>query len=284
MEQKGKLFLCATPIGNLEDVTLRLVSVLQSADIVAAEDTSHTKKLLNHLGIQKKLISYHEHNKEKRGSELIRLMLDGKSVALVSDAGYPGIADPGEQLVKLSVDEGIDIVPLPGANAALSALVASGIETTPFFFGGFLPKTKKHRQEKLRMWQQVPATMIFYEAPHRIEQVLAQIHDSWGDRRIVLARELTKVYEEFFRGNITQALSWLKQKPPRGEFTIIIEKGQQREDCPEISAFEKLKQLLKQGEDKKESLKKVAKEYNMSKRELYRYLLDEETSELLEGE
>lgn len=281
MKEKGKLFLCATPIGNLDDVTLRLIKVLQTVDLVAAEDTSHTRKLLSHLGIQKRLISYHEHNKDRVGSELIALLEDGQNIALASDAGYPAIADPGEQLVKLAVANSITIVPVPGANAALSALIASGLETTPFFFAGFLPKTKKHRQEKLRMWQSVPATVILYEAPHRIKQALSEIKELWGDRQVTLARELTKIYEEFYRGTLSQCLVWLESKPPRGEFTIVIEQGADifAQAEPALPALLRLQQLLAQGEDKKESLKKVAKEYGLAKRDLYKELLDSESME-----
>ena len=284
MQQQGKLFLCATPIGNLADVTLRLIEVLKNTDIIAAEDTLHSKKLLSYLGLQKKLLSYHEHNKEKRGPEIIRILLAGQDVALLSDAGYPGIADPGEQLVALAVAEGIEIVPLPGANAALTAIVASGLATTPFFFGGFLPKTQKNRREKLRMWQQIPATIILYEAPHRIKQVLAEIQTAWGNRQIVLARELTKVYEEFFRGTISESRTWLEEKPPRGEFTIVIGQAafEQVQEQGKMPAMAKLKELLAQGRDKKESLKVVSVEYGIMKRELYQALLNEEKVKLPE--
>ena len=284
MQQQGKLFLCATPIGNLADVTLRLIEVLKNTDIIAAEDTLHSKKLLSYLGLQKKLLSYHEHNKEKRGPEIIRILLAGQDVALLSDAGYPGIADPGEQLVALAVAEGIEIVPLPGANAALTAIVASGLATTPFFFGGFLPKTQKNRREKLRMWQQIPATIILYEAPHRIKQVLAEIQTAWGNRQIVLARELTKVYEEFFRGTISESRAWLEEKPPRGEFTIVIGQAafEQVQEQGKMPAMAKLKELLAQGRDKKGSLKVVSVEYGIMKRELYQALLNEEKVKLPE--
>ncbi len=278
MQETGNLYLCATPIGNLEDITLRLVKTLEQVDLIAAEDTSHTKKLLNHLQINKKLFSYHEHNKDRVGPELINLLLQGKNIALVSDAGYPGIADPGEHLVQLAVDKNIKIIPLPGANAALCALIASGICTTPFFFGGFLPKTKKHRQEQLRQWQNLPATIILYEAPHRIVQVLTEMQEIFGDRKIALARELTKLYEEFFRGSIQDSLLWLEGKPPRGEFTIVVQKNelpQEEENVQEI-AFLKLQQLIKAGFDKKESMKQIAQEFGVKKNELYRRLLEEE--------
>ena len=279
MEQKGKLFLCATPIGNLGDVSQRFAATVEAVDIIAAEDTSHSRKLLSHIGVSKKLLSYHEHNKEKRGQELIDTMLSGQNVALLSDAGHPGISDPGEQLVSMAVKEGIEVVPIPGASAVLCAVMASGLESTPFFFGGFLPKTKKHRLEKLRMWQSIPATIVLYEAPHRIKEVLKDILEVWGNRRIAIARELTKVYEEFFRGTVTESLDWLEKNSPRGEFTVVIEKaeGSELEDS-RPPALERLNALIASGEDKKESLKKVAKEYNIPKRDLYKQLLEQESA------
>lgn len=277
MKEKGKLFLCATPIGNLADISRRFVATLEDCDIIAAEDTSHSRKLLSYTCISKKLVSYHEHNKETRGKELIDLLLSGSSIALLSDAGHPGISDPGEQLVAMAVAEGITVVPVPGASALLCALTASGLESTPFFFGGFLPKTKKHRLEKLRMWQSIPATIVLYEAPHRLKEVLGDIMAVWGNRRIVLAREMTKLYEEFFRGDLEQSIAWLEKSPPRGEFTLVIEKASG--DASEIErppAMERLKALIASGEDKKESLKKVAKEYNMPRRDLYKELLEQD--------
>ena len=279
MEHKGKLFLCATPIGNLGDVSQRFVTTVEEADVIAAEDTSHSRKLLSHIGVSKKLVSYHEHNKDKRGQELIDMLLAGQTVALLSDAGHPGISDPGEQLVAMAVKEGISIVPIPGASAVLCAVMVSGLESTPFFFGGFLPKTKKHRREKLRMWQSIPATIVLYEAPHRIKEVVKDIFEVWGDRRIAIARELTKVYEEFFRGSVAESLCWLEENTPRGEFTLVIDKDKDAaSELERPPAMEKLKELIASGEDKKESLKKIAKEYNIPKRDLYKQLLEQESA------
>ena len=271
---KGTLFLCATPIGNLNDMTFRLVETLKEVDIVAAEDTSHSIKLLNHIGVNKKMVSYHEHNKDKTGPKLIEILLEGKNIALLSDAGFPAIADPGEDLVKLALEHDITIVPVPGANAALCALIASGITTTPFFFAGFLPKTKKNRVEKLAEWKAINVTIIFYEAPHRIEKVLEEIFEVWGNRKIVLARELTKKYEEFFRGNIKEALLWLREKPPKGEFSVVIEGNTICEDViKDVDPLDKLIELISEGGDKKECMKTVAKMYNIPKREIYnRYM------------
>ena len=197
----GILYLCATPIGNLEDMTPRAQRMLAEADIIAAEDTRHTLQLLNRFNIKGRLVRYDEHSKERQGAYLLDELLSGKNIALVSDAGFPGIADPGEQLARLAIDAGVQVVPVPGANAALCALIASGLPASPFFFGGFLPKSKKNRRQQLEEWQYLPATIILYEAPHRIEQVLQEVLEVWGDRQLAAARELTKLHEEFFRGS-----------------------------------------------------------------------------------
>ena len=277
MMEQGKLLLCATPIGNLDDITLRVTKALQTADLVAAEDMRHTRKLLSYLGIKQQLVSYHEHNKSIVGPQLVEKLQAGLTVALVSDAGYPGIADPGEDLVALALASSIEVVVLPGANALLTALVASGLPTTPFFFGGFLPKTKKHRREKLRQWQDIEHTIVLYESPHRIKDVLAEIKDAWGERNVALARELTKLYEEFFRGTLTKALAWLEEKPPRGEFSLVIAgAGEKAPLQPEITPLERANDLIKAGLDKKSAIKQAAKEYGMPKRDLYgEFLLQE---------
>ncbi|MDR3348988.1 MAG: 16S rRNA (cytidine(1402)-2'-O)-methyltransferase [Acidaminococcales bacterium] len=278
MAEKGKLFLCATPIGNLDDVTARLAKVLSQVELVAAENTAQALKLLNRLAVRKKLLSYHEHNKLQAGPKLIDFVAQGRDAALISDAGYPAIADPGEHLVRLALERGIEVVPVPGANAALCALVASGMETAPFFFGGFLPRTKKRREETLMLWRDIPATVILYEAPHRLLAVLAEINRLWGDRKIALARELTKIYEEFFRGSVSESLAWLAAKPPRGEFTIVLSGAAKTvggaKENPALPPLEKLRRLLAAGADKKDSIKKVALEYKISKRELYQALLE----------
>ena len=279
-ESKGTLYLCATPIGNLEDLTPRALRMLREADIIAAEDTRHTRQLMTHFDLHGHLISYHEHNKEKQGPFLIERLLEGANIALVSDAGFPGIADPGELLVQQAIAENIAVVPVPGANAALSGLVASGLPSSTFFFGGFLPKSKKNRRLQLLEWKNVPGTVIFYEAPHRIKEVLQDILAAWGDRPIVLARELTKVHEDFFRGNVTEALAHLLEKEPRGEFVIILGAGEkQAEALPAGDPLGKVRMLMAQGIEKKESLAAVAKEYKIPKRELYNKLISEEKEE-----
>lgn len=274
----GTLYLCATPIGNLEDITPRVLRTLSEADIIAAEDTRHTLQLLNHFNIKGHLVRYDEHSKDKNGPKLIAELLGGKNVALVSDAGFPGIADPGEQLAREAIAAGIKVVPLPGANAALCALIASGLPSSPFFFGGFLPKSKKNRAEQLAAWKNIPSTIILYEAPHRIKDVLKEILAAWGDRQLAAARELTKLHEEFFRGSVTECLAWLEAQPPRGEFCLVIAQGEAdvQEETQAADPLDEVKALIAQGMDKKAALAQVAKARKVPKRELYKRLLDEE--------
>lgn len=274
----GILYLCATPIGNLEDITPRVLRTLSEADIIAAEDTRHTLQLLNHFNIKGHLVRYDEHSKDKNGPKLIAELLDGKNVALVSDAGFPGIADPGEQLAREAIYAGIKVVPLPGANAALCALIASGLPSSPFFFGGFLPKSKKNRVEQLAAWKNIPSTIILYEAPHRIKDVLKEILAAWGDRQLAAARELTKLHEEFFRGSVMECLAWLEAQPPRGEFCLVIAQGEAdvQEETQAADPLDEVKALIAQGMDKKAALAQVAKARKVPKRELYNRLLAEE--------
>ena len=218
----GILYLCATPIGNLEDMTPRAQRMLAEADIIAAEDTRHTLQLLNRFNIKGRLVRYDEHSKERQGAYLLDELLSGKNIALVSDAGFPGIADPGEQLARLAIDAGVQVVPVPGANAALCALIASGLPASPFFFGGFLPKSKKNRRQQLEEWQYLPATIILYEAPHRIEQVLREVLEVWGDRQLAAARELTKLHEEIKKTTLGEAVAFYKDNDPRGEYVLVL--------------------------------------------------------------
>lgn len=272
----GTLYLCATPIGNLEDITPRALRMLQEADIIAAEDTRHTLQLLNHFNIKGHLVRYDEHSKEKQGTYLLQQLLDGKNITLVSDAGFPGIADPGEALAKEAIAAGIKVVPVPGANAALCALIASGLPTYPFFFGGFLPKSRRNRKEQLDAWKYIPATIILYEAPHRIEDVLKDILECWGDRPLAAARELTKMHEEFFRGTVSSCLEWLQQQAPRGEFCLVIGAGcEQQPEEEEMEPLEEVRFLIASGIDKKTALAQVAKKRKIPKRELYNQLIFE---------
>lgn len=273
----GTLYLCATPIGNLEDMTPRAIRMLQEADLIAAEDTRHTLQLLNHFDIKGRLVRYDEHSKEKQGAYLLEQLLAGKSIALVSDAGFPGIADPGEALAKDAIANGIRVVPVPGANAALCALIASGLPAYPFFFGGFLPKSKKNRREQLEQWKYIPATIILYEAPHRIEEVLKDILEYWGDRPIAVARELTKRYEEFYRGSVSSCLEWLAENGARGEFCLVIGQGEARPATTEeeLEPLDEVRKLIAEGVDKKSALAQVAKKRKIPKRELYNQLISE---------
>ncbi len=275
----GTLYLCATPIGNLEDMTPRALRMLREADMIAAEDTRHTLQLLNYFGIKGRLVRYDEHSKEKQGAYLLAQLLAGKNVALVSDAGFPAIADPGEALAREAIAAGVRVTPVPGANAALCALVASGLPAYPFFFGGFLPKSKRNRRQQLDAWRDIPATMLLYEAPHRVEEVLRDILDSWGDRPMAAARELTKLHEEFYRGTISGCLEWLRLQAPRGEFCLVIaaRAGQAPADEDEAEPLDEVRRLLADGVDKKTALAQVAKKRKIPRRELYNQFI-------LEGE
>ena len=274
----GTLYLCATPIGNLEDMTFRAVRILQEVDVVAAEDTRHTRKLLTHFDIHTPLVSYHEHNKLGRGPELIERLLAGESIACVSDAGMPGISDPGSHLAMLAIEAGITVTPIPGANAGLSALIASGLDTTEFHFIGFLSKQKKNRLETLARIKPIQGTLIFYESPHRLKDTLGELLDVLGDRNIVAARELTKKFEEFRRGTITELIAYYKEEAPRGEFTLIVngageEEARVEEETIDMTVEEELILLIENGTEKKEAIRQVARRRNMPKREVYQIAL-----------
>ena len=277
----GTLYLVATPIGNLGDMTPRAVQVLTDADLIAAEDTRRTLQLLNHFSIKGKLIHYDENNKEKQGPVLFQELLQGKNIALVTDAGFPGISDPGEAMAKLAIENGISVVPVPGANACLTALVASGLPSTPFFFGAFLPKSKKNRREQLIAWKNIPATIVLYEAPHRIMDVLEEILAAWGDRQMAFGRELTKLHEEFWRGTVSQAILYLKENPPRGEFVLVIAQGEelQADKEDEKDPLEAVKEKIAAGVPKKEALSQIAKQFKIPKRDLYNRLIQEQEKE-----
>ncbi|WP_018753511.1 16S rRNA (cytidine(1402)-2'-O)-methyltransferase [Paenibacillus sanguinis] len=282
MEGKGKLFLVGTPIGNLEDMTFRAVRMLQEADIIAAEDTRQTRKLLTHYDVSPaKLVSYHEHNKAASGPELIRLIIEGKNLALVSDAGLPAISDPGSDLVKLALEADISVIPVPGANAALSALIVSGLPTERFMFLGFLPRDSKERGQLLKSLENELGTLLMYESPHRVIKTLEALVEIWGNRRIVLARELTKRYEELMRGSIQECLDWLSGHPPLGEYCLVIE-GAGVEEVKERQAawwqplsLEEHVRYYEEQQDltRKEAMKKTALDRGVSKRDIYNQLL-----------
>ena len=278
----GILYLCATPIGNLEDMTFRAVRILGEVDFIAAEDTRHTRKLLTHFDLHTALISYHEHNKFERGPELIQLLLEGKNIAVVSDAGLPGIADPGSHLAELAIAEKITVTPLPGANAALSGLICSGLDTTRFLFVGFLPKTTKKRREVLAGIVADKATLLFYESPHRLKDTLKELVDTFGDRKAVACRELTKKFEEFVRGTLVSLQEYFQQHQPRGEFTLIIEGNTNvneeiiEQAIDEGSLVDAVQALMEKGIEKKAAMKEVAVKYKVAKREVYQALLGTE--------
>ncbi|MEG6585226.1 16S rRNA (cytidine(1402)-2'-O)-methyltransferase [Dendrosporobacter sp. 1207_IL3150] len=276
MVQAGILYLCATPIGNLEDMTFRAIRHLKEAKVIAAEDTRHTRKLLTHFDIHTPLVSYHEHNKDSRGPELIERLLQGDTVVVVSDAGMPGISDPGSDLVKLAIEAGVTVTPLPGANAALSAIVCSGLDTTAFTFVGFLPKTNKKRRELLSSLTSYTTTLVFYESPHRLKNTLAELLDVFGDREAVAARELTKKFEQFVRGSLVTLQSYFNENLPRGEFTLIVagNKEMQNKDINDVGREllpldEAVQVLVQMGIDKKDAIKRVAQERGIPKRDVY---------------
>lgn len=277
----GTLYLSATPIGNLEDMTYRSVRILSEANLIAAEDTRHTRKLLAHYDIHTKLTSYHEHNKEEKGPELIQHLLAGENLVCVSDAGLPGIADPGSHLVRLAIEAGIQVVPLPGANAALSALIASGLDTVFFTFVGFLPKTGKKRQEVLERICQHRETLIFYEAPHHLKRTLRELSDSLGgERPAVAARELTKCYEEFRRGTLAELSAWYAEHEPRGEFVLLVSgfSAERTQAAPIEQLPKEPKELyqhfLQEGNDHKEAMRMAAKQLGISRRTVYQAIIE----------
>ena len=270
------LYLVATPIGNLEDMTVRALRILKEVDIIAAEDTRNTKKLCNYFDISTPLISYHEHNIEAGGEKLLQYLRDGKSIALVSDAGLPCISDPGADIVEKAIEEDIAVVPIPGANAALTALIASGISPQPFYFFGFLNRNKKDRREQLEKLLKREETLFFYEAPHRIKDTLKDLQLVLGNRKITLARELTKKFEEFLRGTIEEAIEWASKTEIRGEFVIVLEgNANPPEEVDEtywtsMSLVEHVDYLIEEtGVNSKDAIKEVAKLRSLPKRDVY---------------
>ncbi|HJJ17781.1 MAG TPA: 16S rRNA (cytidine(1402)-2'-O)-methyltransferase [Clostridiaceae bacterium] len=275
-QKKGNLYIIATPIGNLEDITLRAIRILKEVDLIAAEDTRHTLKLLNHLEISKPLISYHRHNEEIRTEELIKELKTGKNIGLVSDAGTPGICDPGEEIIKKCIEESIKIVPIPGACAMINALITSGISTKEFIFLGFLPLNKKSRKEKLEEIKNANKTIILYEAPHKLKSTLNDLSLILEDRSVVLARELTKIHEEYIRGTVKELME--KTDNLKGEMILIIEKNN-KDNKEELNSLNNLTLeehynfYEKNGLNKKEIIKKIAKDRNVSKNEIYQYFI-----------
>jgi len=280
LEKTGTLYLVATPIGNLEDITLRALRVLKEADIIAAEDTRQTLKLLNHYEIRNTLVSYFEHNRIERGEYLVNQLLEGKNVALVSDAGTPGISDPGEDLVRLAVSKGIPVTMVPGPAAVIAGVVLAGLPAGRFAFEGFLPMNKRARRERLESFRRETRTLVFYEAPHKLIYTLRDLRDVLGNRKAVIARELTKKFEEVWRTTLDEAVTRYENEAPRGEFVIILEGADERElheaeikNWEGISLEEHVRIYTDSGLDRKEAMKRVSEDRGISKRDVYKSLI-----------
>ncbi len=274
--EKGTLYLCATPIGNLDDITVRCLETLKKCDLIACEDTRHSLKLLNHFNISKPLTSYFEHNKKEKGAYLVEELKSGKNIALVTDAGTPAISDPGEDLVKLCIDEGIKVVPVPGCVALINALIISGQYTGRFAFEGFLSMNKKSRRDHLEMAAKDTHTLIFHEAPHKLTRTLSDMLKFFGNRRISIVRELTKIHEECFCTTLEEAIEFYSNNQPKGEYVLVVEgkplkeiEEEQTEEMPFSDPLEYINDLMKNGTDKKEAIKIAAKAFGMSKRDVY---------------
>lgn len=279
---QGKLFLCATPIGNLEDITLRVLRTLEEVDLIAAEDTRNSIKLLNHFEIKTPMTSYHEYNKIDKAYQLVEKMKSGQNIALITDAGTPGISDPGEDLVRICYESGIEVTSLPGAAACITALTLSGLSTRRFAFEAFLPREKKERQTILSSLEKETRTIILYEAPHHLKKTLEELYSVLGDRSITLCRELTKRYETVFQTSLSNAVSYYEENNPKGEFVLVIE-GKSQEDLTRekqaawesLSLDDHMSHYEKQGISRKDAMKLVAKDRGISKREVYAALLSD---------
>ncbi len=276
----GKLYLCATPIGNLEDITYRVVRTLEEVDLIAAEDTRNSMKLLNHFEIHTPMTSYHEHNKIEKGKTLVEKLQEGMNIALITDAGTPGISDPGEELVKMCYEAGVEVTSLPGAAACITALTLSGLSTRRFAFEAFLPADKKEKQEILKELVNETRTIVLYEAPHRLLRTLQELSEVLGNRRITICRELTKRYETAFATTIDQAIPYYEANEPKGECVLVVEgksreelKKQEAEKWEALSIPEHMEHYLEQGMDRKEAMKRVAKDRGIAKRDVYQQLL-----------
>ncbi|CEP47219.1 16S rRNA (cytidine(1402)-2'-O)-methyltransferase [Paraclostridium sordellii] len=274
----GKLYVCGTPIGNLEDITYRTLKVLNEVDLIAAEDTRHSIKLLNHFEISKPLTSYHEHNKENKGGYLINKLLSGENIALISDAGMPGISDPGEDIIKQAIENDIEVVVLPGPTASITALIGSGLETGKFVFEGFLDRDKKRRREELELIKHEKRTIIFYESPHRLKDTLKDMLKILGNRNIAVNRELTKKYQEVIRTDIQGCIDIFNEREVKGEFVLIVEgfKGEIEETCEynDLNDREYVIKLMEEGITKKDAIKFVCKERKLKKDIVYKQVLD----------
>lgn len=278
---EGKLYLVPTPIGNLKDITLRALEVLNSVDFIAAEDTRQSLKLLNHFDIKKSLISYHQHNEQGKSEDLVARLKEGKKIALVTDAGTPGISDPGSVIVLKCIEEGVPFEVLPGATAITTALVYSGLDTTKFLFRGFLPRENKDRRPIIEDLKDRRESLVFYEAPHRLTDTLEFLRDNLGNRKIAMCRELTKLHEEIIRLSLEDAIAYYKDNSPRGEYVLVVEGRSEEEIQKEekskwesLTVEEHIKKYIDEGLSKKDAIKKVAKDRNMSKSEIYKYSIE----------
>lgn len=274
---KGKIYLVATPIGNLEDITFRAISILKDVDIIAAEDTRHTLRLLNYYEISKPLISYHRHNEDVKSDVLIEKLLNGQNIAIVTDAGTPGISDPGEEIVKEAIKNNIEIIPIPGACAFVNAIIASGLNTKQFSFYGFLPMNKKLRKKAFENILKENKTIIIYEAPHKLQKTLQDILDNIGDINCVIAKELTKIHETFFRGKISELINNFES--PKGEYIILLDLNntvKEENDFENMSVEDQYKFYKNQGIEKKEIIKLIAKNKKVPKNDIYKLFLDRE--------
>jgi 16S rRNA (cytidine1402-2'-O)-methyltransferase len=274
MRSPGTLYLVATPIGNLADITHRAIDVLTNVELIACEDTRHTRKLLHHYGISTKTVSYHEHNEQERARQLIELLRDGKDVAVVSDAGTPSISDPGFRLVRAAIENEMTVVPVPGPSALISALIAAGLPPDEFFFGGFLPARSNARRTRLTELRSVPGTLIFYEAPHRLAGTLKDAFEMLGEREAVVARELTKIHEELRRGRLSELAEHYSREAPRGEIVLLIDRTVLESSAPSepVSVATLVDQFERDGLDHRVALKKAARELGLSRAEAYRRL------------
>ena len=274
----GKLYICPTPIGNLEDMTYRTIRILNEVDLIAAEDTRHSIKLLNHFEISKPLTSYHEHNKDSKGGYLINKLIEGEIIALISDAGMPGISDPGEDIIKQAIEHNIDIEVLPGATASITALVGSGLESAKFAFEGFLDRDKKVRRNQLEELKEERRTIIFYESPHRLKDTLKDMLKVLGNRRIAVNREITKKYQEIIREDIETVINIFNEKEVKGEFVLIVEgfKGEKtvQNSYEDLTEREYVITLMENGMDKKDAIKTVCKDRKLKKDVVYKQVLD----------
>ena len=275
----GTLYLCATPIGNLEDMTFRVIRTLKEVDLIAAEDTRNSIKLLNHFEIQTPMTSYHEYNKYEKGRKLVEKLLEGQNIALITDAGTPGISDPGEELVKMCYESGIPVTSLPGAAACITALTISGLSTRRFAFEAFLPSDKKEREQILKEMETDTRTMIVYEAPHRLVKTLKLFLERLGNRKITVCRELTKRHETALAVTLEEAVAHYEANPPKGECVLVIEgksreeaREEERKQWEEMTIEDHMEVYTKQGMDKKSAMKAVAKDRGVSKRDIYQYL------------